>query len=441
MKGTIGWQRLRHGCGSYKCILALIWVVSVLSLFGCAQTGATRSNVTQRVRMGPSGLAFYNPPSPLPRGEHGDIIWVRPLDNAAALPAASKNWLVLYLSTNDNGQAIAVSGTVAIPKGVPPEGGWPVISWTHGTTGTADICAPSRDDGPSYPESYYVSRINKTLNNWVKKGYAVLKTDYQGLGTPGPHPYLIGDSEARGAVDIVRAAHQVCPDLSRKWVVMGHSQGGQAAIFTARLAPLYAPELDLVGAVAIAPASHLALVFKVIRSGHAPAAMPFVPLLLEGAAAASPAVSLNHLLTPLAQQRLKLANQRCLSALYKPDAWGALDAHEVFRANAHFKALHDVLNDESAPGHLQLSVPLLVLQATNDRVVPKELTDPMVAELCSLGDTVDYRTYTITDLKGPAAAHIGTVKASLADAAHWIASRFAGKPAPSTCSVRGSGTG
>jgi pimeloyl-ACP methyl ester carboxylesterase len=440
MKNSIGEVKLRYDRGFWRGIVASAAIALAVGAMSCTHFNGMHEKAAMKPRTAPPGLAFYNPPAPLPAGRHGDVIWARTLDNEAALPSAARNWLVLYLSANDNGQPIAVSGTVAIPEGTPPPGGWPVVSWTHGTTGTADICAPSRDDGPSYPDYDYVSRINKTLDIWVKKGYAVLKTDYEGLGTPGPHPYLIGESEARGAVDIVLAARQLSPDLSRRWVVMGHSQGGQAAIFTAKLAPLYAPELNLLGAVAIAPASHIRAAFNAIRAGKSPGGMPFLPLAMTGAAAASPVVSLDRLLTPLGRQRLALADQRCLAGLRDSDAWGGLDPKAVFREDADFSALDDVLNDEGGTEHLQVWLPLLVLQATNDRIVPKVLTDPMVSELCNLGAPLTYRTYTITNLKGSGAAHRGAVEASLEDAGHWIADRFAGKAVSSTCTDAGSGS-
>ena len=118
------------------------------------------------------------------------------------LKSAKSNRLLLYRSTATNGAAIAVSGTVAIPKGTPPKGGWPVISWAHGTTGIADACAPSRRDA-------FGGYDHALLNRWLKAGYAVVRTDYEGLGTPGDHPYLIGVSEGRSVLDMVRAARKL----------------------------------------------------------------------------------------------------------------------------------------------------------------------------------------------------------------------------------------
>ena len=202
---------------------------------------------------GPDGLAFYAPPAPLPPAAAGQVIWARPLTGAAALPGAAENILILYHSRTLAGQDTAVSGAISIPPGQPPDGGWPVLSWAHGTTGVADICAPSRD-APGHPSHICNQLVDAMLNQWVERGWAVVKTDYEGLGTPGCHPYLVGASEARGAVDIVVAARQIRPGIGRRWAVMGHSQGGHAALFTASLAPAWDCGLDLIGAVAIAPA-------------------------------------------------------------------------------------------------------------------------------------------------------------------------------------------
>ena len=53
--------------------------------------------------------------------------------------------LVLYSSRTPQGKQTAVSGSVSVPEGKAPKRGWPVITWAHGTTGVADVCAPSRN--------------------------------------------------------------------------------------------------------------------------------------------------------------------------------------------------------------------------------------------------------------------------------------------------------
>src|SRR4051812_23881884 len=170
--------------------------------------------------------SFYNPPSPLPGAKHGDVIRSRTLIGSIALKAAKANKLVLYRSVGLANKNVAVSGLVALPKGKAPKSGWPVITWAHGTTGMADQCAPTIA-GQGDPA---------LLNTWVKKGYAVVATDYDGLGTPGVHPYLNGNSEGHSILDVVRAARKLYPALGKRVVISGHSQGGQAALWAASLA-------------------------------------------------------------------------------------------------------------------------------------------------------------------------------------------------------------
>ena len=145
-----------------------------------------------------------------------------------------------------DGKTVAVSGTVAVPKGKAPKAGWPVITWAHGTVGIADACAPSRVG----TQANYDSPL---LNRWLKAGFAVVRTDYEGLGTPGEHPYLIGVSEGRSTLDMVRAARKLDSSLGKNVVIAGHSQGGHAALWAASLAKKFSPELKLRGTRRVRP--------------------------------------------------------------------------------------------------------------------------------------------------------------------------------------------
>ena len=393
-------------------VTCCVFVASGL-LSGCSSL--TASPGAASIAQGPAGLAFYQPPATLPAGAPGEVIWTRPVTNDAALPSAAQNWLVLYRSTNIAGQPIAVSGTVAIPKGTAPAGGWPVISWTHGTTGIADICAPSRNDS-TFPPRGYVNLMNASLDQWVAKGYAVVKTDYEGLGTPGTHPYLVMDSEARNAVDMVRAARRISPALSRDWLVMGHSQGGGAAAYTGYMGPVYGQELNLKGAIAISPSSHLSLLVQLAEKKPEQPSDPFGTLLFHSVAAAAPGVKLAELLTPAGQQVDSLVESRCVGDLRNNYKVG-----DVLNMNADFRALNGALATLMDTQNARPSVPVLVLQADQDEAVPKPLTDLLVARYKVVGVPVDYRTYSITDKRGAASYHQATVAYSLPDAMAWAA--------------------
>src|ERR1700691_3502620 len=192
--------------------------------------------------------AFYRASDNEIAGPGGSLIRKEIRVGAAAGATAYK---VLYRSTKPDGTPIAVSGMVIVPAGKPPPGGWPIVAWAHPTTGVVSHCAPSL--------ALFVFQQMAGSRRLLENGYAIAATDYPGLGTTGPHPYLVGDSEARAVIDSVRAA-RTFPGLenSTRYAVWGHSQGGQAALFTGMIAKTYAPELSLLGVAAAAPATDLA---------------------------------------------------------------------------------------------------------------------------------------------------------------------------------------
>lgn len=175
----------------------------------------------------------------------GAVLSAQAEQPAAALTHAGKRYLITYRSRGAHGEPIVASGYVLLPKGQPPEGGWPVLAWAHGTTGVADTCAPS-GDYPGGPVHDYQQIVDAALDPWLARGYAVVAPDYQGLGTPGGHPYMDATSQLHTVVDAVRAGRQLHPArLSADWLVMGHSQGGAAALEVAAHGQADAPKLNL----------------------------------------------------------------------------------------------------------------------------------------------------------------------------------------------------
>ena len=132
--------------------------IALLLVLALVAAGMLVPTATAKVPAGPSGLAFYKPPKHLPAGTHGDAIWARKLTGTPALKPSGGNELVLYRSQDQTNKVAAVSGTITVPKGKPPKGGWPVLTWAHGTTGIADPCAPSRDSNSS-PAHLYINYI------------------------------------------------------------------------------------------------------------------------------------------------------------------------------------------------------------------------------------------------------------------------------------------
>jgi pimeloyl-ACP methyl ester carboxylesterase len=372
---------------------------------------------------GPAGDAFYQPPA-LGAGVHGDLIWSRPLTGTAALPSAARNLLVLYRTTAQSGNDVAVSGIVSVPQGTPPAGGWPVLSWAHGTTGDAPACAPSRDV-PGGPMAFYLSQTDQLLDGFVAHGFAVLQTDYEGIGTPGVHPFLVGEAEARDVIDIVRAARQLEPDLGSRYVVIGHSQGGHAALFAAARAAAWAPELHFLGAAALAPASHLRFWLAALAHEQNPdVGFGFAALLVRGYASVDPALRPDRLWAPAMAALETQLETRCIAGLVQPDSWAGIVPERAFAPDADLAPLLAAAA-QNDPGGLAIDVPVLLVQGTRDQIVVPRATDLLAGELCARHAVLSYDTV-------PDADHFGVLSqaATLHD---WAAARFAGTPADSNC--------
>jgi pimeloyl-ACP methyl ester carboxylesterase len=343
------------------------------------------------VRTAPGGDAFYAAPSPLPAGRHGGLIWARGLSGPGVLKGARSNRLLLYRSTSVNGAPTAVSGMVEVPKGRAPAGGWPVIAWAHGTTGIADQCAPSRsavDLGYDHP----------LMQRWLKAGYAVVRTDYEGLGTPGAvHPYLVGVSEGRSVLDAVLAARALDPRIGREVVIAGHSQGGHAALWAAALAPRWTPGLKIRGTVAFAPASHVGEQAQLLRSLTTPSGLSgLAALILRGIDVADPGLHIASLLTPEAAALWPQVDTACLPALEASTSFGSLAPSQLLRSDADTGPLVAALNAND-PEELRIKTPVQIEQGTADTTVFKTFTDQLVAAYRRRGNRVTYRTYAGVD--------------------------------------------
>lgn len=358
------------------------------------------------------------------KGQRGTLIDSRPLTNAAALPSASRNRFVSYVSEGVGGKRITVTGTVAVPKGTPPPGGWPVLSWAHGTTGTADACAPSADtaDGPAHD---YLSITEQYLDKWVQNGFAVVQTDYEGLGTPGGHPYLNGASEANTVTDIVRAARKADHRIGRDWFVAGHSQGGQATLYTAAAAQK-PRDIRLKGAVSIAPGSSMSQTAQYVKAQYpgAEIALPFLFVLLNGAHAADPTFVPEDLLTDDAAAIAKAGRTNaCLAQLKQLTA--NLPLTNVFRPDADLTRFENYYDSQEALG-LTIKVPTLVAQGTADREVSPAATQNIVTDLCKRYGTIAYRSFDNAD-------HRASINASFQTALQFAQSIRNNETPPTTC--------
>ncbi len=357
--------------------------------------------------------SFYAVPSPLPHAPAGTLLKSAPLTVPGLHGAMFR---VMYLSTNAVGAPVAVTGLVAVPGTPPPAAGYPVVSWAHGTTGMAPQCAPSLD----------LNGIQATAglaNAVLDRGWVFTATDYQGEGTPGPLPYLVGSVAAHDTVDIVRAArHLAAAHASATYAIWGHSEGGHSALYGLELGPTYAPELHLVGVVAGAPPSQFGLFYPALRNSPG----RFYVLMIEGgfnAAYGSTRAPLDRVLTPLGVGLVPDLTTGCSTEIMR-----AVDQYpfdQVFKADPQSDPSWKALVAENDPGTFSapVPVPLLIPQGANDTTVPPVTTQLLTQHLCQVHQDVARWLY-------PGYGHGDVVAAYVGDVGRWLADRFAGLPAP-----------
>ncbi|MFT9821211.1 lipase family protein, partial [Lysinibacillus sp. NPDC056185] len=252
-----------------------------------------------------------------------------------------------------------------------------------------------------------------------------VQTDYEGLGTKGEHPYLNGHSAANTVADIVRAARRISPRVGRDWIAMGHSQGGQAALFAAS-ADQDRRDLDLLGAVALAPGGvGIATIADYVQPGSPGIrdTLGFLPVVLIGAAAADPAVDPDALLTNEMRPLLTAARTGGLDDVRRAAATVPTD--RVLRPGADLEPLETYLQRQDPVG-LTPRVPVMIAQGTADALVAKPGTDYLVGQLCTRTDALTYKIY-------PGADHRATVTDSLADTRRFVEALRAGRKQDSDC--------
>lgn len=309
----------------------------------------------------------------------GTVVRVAPLADDLRLAGSVRSLRLWYRSTSWNGAGSIVTGTLDLPLGRPPKGGWPVVSYAHGMTGVADACAPSVSG--QWPNE------KAMIESLLADGYAIVATDYQGLGAPGATFPGEGNSEAYNVVDIVRAARTLAP-LSRSWTAVGYSAGGHAVLFTGALARRYAPELDYRGTVALAPVSQWRVQMQSPASGDPTAPVSFTGLYWDTSAAElNPGRFVPEEI--FTERGLRILDQaRTLCVLDFLAALGGVTNGDVYRDPAATASLTaGLLADDEIPA-VRFSRPVRIAQGSSDPLMP--LTDITVAQLRQAGNDLVY---------------------------------------------------
>lgn len=335
----------------------------------------------------------------------------------AGAPRGSSGYLIRYASTDTAGRPIVVTGSLVVPGGRAPARGRDVVVWAHGTTGVAESCALST--GPQRFANV------AGLDALLARGLVVVIPDYQGLGNPGPHPYLVGTATARTVIDAARAAVRQGGKQRGRFAVWGESQGGHAALWAAQAAARLAPEMTLVGVAAAAPPTDLTAnltggsnaVVRAMLTAYAGESWARVYGAPLRAFTGPVGVDLVH---RLAANCISLDGFKLRTKVGLVRLGGILRGVDLGKIAPWDRLLRE--NSVPATG---FAVPLLVAQGAKDEIVAPAVTRDFARGACRAGATLRY----VTD----GGDHVTAGKRHAAVAVEWLAARFAGRPPVSDC--------
>ncbi|MFI4890677.1 MAG: lipase family protein [Steroidobacterales bacterium] len=358
---------------------------------------------------------FYEPPRPLAAAAPGTLIRAEPFAGYS-LPKGASAMRIMYHSRALNGRDVATSGVVLIPAGAPPPGGWPVIAWAHGTAGVARMCAPSLMKDLLYGD--------EGLMPMVAAGFAVVATDYAGLGTPGPHQYDNKIPQANDVVYSIPAARAAVPDLGSKWVTIGHSQGGVAVWGVAEL-EVSRNDPDYAGAISVAGdmnfeayQAHDAETFDTITD-------MYWPFSAFGIKASYPSFDVSRMLTPPVLARYHdVTTKGCWYYAYA--ALDEIGQQRAVKTGWDQSPEIRYYNQDSRSANKPIRGPLLVLAGDDDRSVAIVNIAAGVKEACSIGLAIEY-------VHRPGLDHDPLMQQTTPEQLAWVRDRLAGKPWAGNC--------
>jgi hypothetical protein len=413
-------------------------VTGVAMLAGCALAPASAwAKVPVVPPVNPESDTFYTPPANFARKAPGVILRARkvPLGKTKStlttiVGDASAAYELLYRTNDSTGQPTATVATLLVPAH-PAPGPRRLVSYQVAEDSETLQCAPSytlrleEAHGAGTYEDKYIS-------DELAHGWDVVVSDYE-----GPQSELIvGPIEGQATLDGIRAAENFNPantglEGSKTEVGMtGYSGGSVPTVWADALAPTYARELNVVG----------------VAAGGIDADMPYVVANIEGSpyfgGLIDALVSVDRAypeLNPLPllnEEGLKFAQSDGTDALgcgggVGSDPFGTASEVTNYASTQELEELPQVnavmekLNLD-APGAPVPTAPGFFYNSREDEVFRFQQVESMVAKFCSAGDSVDFDPSTGSHLEG--------LFKYFTPALEFLEGRFAGQPAPNTCS-------
>jgi hypothetical protein len=401
-----------HGAGGAVLVAALVICLTpampLASHEAFSQNPTVARATASELRRALPLTDFYDTRKPLPAGKPGELIRSERFDDYALPPEVSAV-RILYYSRSAMGEDVAASGVVLIPGARPPAGGWPVIAWAHGFSGAARQCAPS------LMRSVYYGPF---LSMYVNLGYAVVATDYAGLGTDFRNALMDMRSNAMDVIYSIPAARAAVPQLGARWVAMGESLGGLAAVGVAELEGEIR-DANYLGSIAVSGVADVKDVYEHLAEGPSGS---LLALLAYAIRTVYPQFEVGDMLT----EKGVAAYQRIEKACSVTNTGPEVSAGEMLKPNWENNSFVKQFFSRNALGQKPAQGPLLVISGEADSAVPIAMTAQAVGRLCREGDRVQFYKY---EDVGPA----GLLGNSVRDQISWIQARFAGQPVASNC--------
>jgi pimeloyl-ACP methyl ester carboxylesterase len=333
------------------------------------------------------------------------------------------------------------------------------MSWAHGTTGAAQNCGPSQVLDPVVPlNEYFLVGGNSwtdygipAIEEFIKEGYVLVATDYQGLGGGGRHQYSVSATNGMDALNAARAAVSMKETgANKKTVIYGWSQGGGATIALAGM-PDYikqtgtaADNLDILGFVALAPQdiSIFAPAGKADQSSADQYLQRFQTMFLDnvfnfthatmyywGTQAAFPNLKLSDVFT---DEGVKVANaiysNKCMHAASDTFNfnYGSSYASLLKKTPSNTVAWTQAMIKGGVP-EVKPVAPVQIYFGSKDTAVPPMMHKLYQDQVCKLGGNVGRM-----QLPGEQ-SHFTTPGSSKPFYLAWVKDRIAGKALPNAC--------
>jgi len=403
-------------------------ILPIFLLHGAASAyGGAIDHAQPNVQYGDQFLSeFYIWNKKIPQ-QPGQLLRFEPLDSGIRIPESDKQYRILFTSTNgiDSQSRSVVSGSLFLPKGQPPKGGWPVLVWGHGTVGLADKCAPSWN-GRVYRNAHY-------LGEWLKKGYAIVEPDYQGLGTPGPHLLINVPQLSFNVLDSARAVLNGSFNLANKIIIAGQSQGGAAAFGAASYAPEYAPDLNVKGTIATGVIYRKkdvdsAVLVPINRYKPNPA-LAYSILGFHVAQQYDPSLKTQDVFTEKGAKLVEHSRAQCIGDIFSDVAFEQLSNADALleQPSPKYQALQQLMTEKYAYyPTLKINHPVFIGTGAEDKTPDARSQLLLVKDACAAGSKIQFKLY-------HGRGHSEAVPRSLNDAQDFAQRVLNGQSIENTC--------